>query len=145
MEQIITNTTTINASTFTVWRNLTEPELMRKWMAEQEMNIEVITDWTVGSVIVIKGFHHIEFQNRGRVLRFEPGRLLQYNYLSSISRLADKPENYTSIEYGLVPSGNQTVLTVTVANFPTETIFKHLNFYWLSTPGILKDAIERPR
>jgi hypothetical protein len=37
----------------------------------------------------------------------------------------------------------QTRLTVTVSNFPTETIYKHLAFYWNVTPVILKRMIEK--
>jgi len=56
------------------------------------MEIEVITDWKVGNPIVIQGFHHRKFENQGTVWQFEPTSVLQYDYLSSISGLADKPE-----------------------------------------------------
>lgn len=64
-------------------------------MADPEVGIELITNWKVGSPITIKGFHHIKFENKKTVLQFEPDKVLQYDYLSSLSRLPDKPENYS--------------------------------------------------
>jgi len=124
-----------------VWEALTNPELMKKWMSETEINI--ITDWKVGSPMIIRGnLHGIKFENKGTVLQFEPEKILQYNYLSSISRLPDQPGNYSSIEFRLAPIEDQTALTVLVSNFPTEIIYKHLAFYWNVTLEILKRLIE---
>lgn len=38
-------------------------------IGEPEMGIEIITNWQVGSPIVIKGFHHKKFENKGTVLQ----------------------------------------------------------------------------
>lgn len=111
-------------------------------MAEPAMELEIITSWKTGSPIIIKGFHHMKFENRGTVLQFQPPHLLQYNHLSSLSRLQDKPENYSIITFSLVPLENNTSLTVTLSNFPTEAIFRHLDFYWRTTTEILKKMIE---
>jgi len=124
-----------------VWEALTNPELMKKWMSETEINI--ITDWNVGSPMIIRGdLHGIKFENKGTVLQFEPEKILQYNYLSSISRLPDQPGNYSNIEFRLAPIEDQTALTVLVSNFPTEIIYKHLAFYWNVTLEIFKRLIE---
>ena len=37
---------------------------------------------------------------------------------------------------------NITELTLTLSNFTTETIYKHLNFYWNTTLEVLKNFIE---
>jgi uncharacterized protein YndB with AHSA1/START domain len=131
----------INAPTSKVWETLTNPELMKKWMFETEINI--ITDWQVGSPIAIRGdLHGMNFENTGTVLQFERETLLQYSHLSSLSRLPDKPENHSLLEFRLTPVENQTVLTLTLSNFPTESIYKHLAFYWNVTLEILKRTIE---
>ena len=110
-------------------------------MSETEINI--ITDGKVGSPMIIRGnLHGIKFENKGTVLQFEPEKILQYNYLSSISRLPDQPGNYSSIEFQLALIEDQTALTVLVSNFPTEIIYKHLAFYWNVTLEILKRLIE---
>ena len=121
---------------------MTNPEEMKQWMAEPEMVVEVETDWAVGSPITVRGFHHVRFANTGTVLRFEPTEVLRYSHLSSLSRLPDKPENQSIFEFRLVPVDHSTSLTVTLSGFPTESIFKHLDFYWRGTIGILKKFVE---
>lgn len=143
MTQVVNRTVTIKARPSTVWRTLTDPELIKQWMAEPEMAIEIITDWKVGSTIAVKGFHHISFENKGTVLRFEPNSILQYSHLSSLSRLPDKPENYSVIEFRLTPrEENSTSLTVEITNFPTESIFRHIDFYWRVTIDVIKRFVE---
>jgi uncharacterized protein YndB with AHSA1/START domain len=140
-DKIVTKTVTINAPTSKVWDALTNPELMKKWMFETEINI--ITDWQIGSPIVIRGeLSGKEFENTGTVLQFEPEKLLAYSHRNSISRLPDKSESYAVLEFRLTPIENQTSLTLTVSNFPTESIYKHLAFYWNVALEVLKRQIE---
>lgn len=136
-------TVIINAAAETVWNSLTDFNLMKQWMGESEMNLEITTDWKVDSPIIINGFHHAKFQNRGTVLKYEPNRILEYSHLSSLSRLEDKPENYSILRFELSPLKQQTALTVTIENFPTETIYKHLCFYWRATVEKIKTISER--
>ena len=138
---IFNKTILINAPASRVWDALTNPELMKKWMSETK--IDIITDWKVGNPIVIRGnLNGKNFENNGTVLHFELEKILQYNHLSSLSRLPDKPENYSVLEFRLAPMEDQTTLTLTLSNFPTETIYKHLAFYWNVTLEILKRMIE---
>jgi uncharacterized protein YndB with AHSA1/START domain len=139
--KIVTKTVNIDAPTSKVWEALTNPELMKIWMFEAE--IHIITDWKVGTPIVIRGYMNgKDFENNGIVLQFEPEKILQYSHLSSLSRLPDKPENYSLLEFRLAPMENRTTLTLTLSNFPTESIYKHLVFYWNVTLEILKRMIE---
>jgi len=140
-DKILAKTIKINAPIAKVWDALTNPDLMKKWMSESE--IEIITDWQVGKPFLIRGkLHGIKFENTGRVLQFEPEKLLEYSHLSSLSRLPDKPENYSVIAFSIAPSEDQTTLTLTASNFPTESIYKHVAFYWNVTPEILKRMLE---
>ena len=125
-----------------VWEMLTKPEYMKQWMGENEMDIEIETNWRVGQPIIIRGFHHAKFENRGTVLVYQPNQFLKYNHLSSISRLPDITENYTSIEFRLNQTGGHTSLTITLENFPTESIKQHLDFYWKTTLNIIKNQAE---
>ena len=122
MAQRIEKTIIIKASPSAVWDTLTNPSMMNQWMGEPEMGTEIITDWKVGNPIVIKGIHHIKFENKGTVLQFESNKVLRYNYLSSLSRLPDKHENYSIIEFRLEPVENKTLLSLTLANFPTGVL-----------------------
>ncbi len=145
MNQRYGKTTFIEASPEAVWEALTDPERMAGWMGEPEMGLEIVTDWRIGGEIVIRGFHNGEFENRGDVVRFRPGRSLGYTHLSSVSGLPDEPENHTTIAFELIPSGEGTSLHLSVENFPTDSIYKHMAFYWNATLGVLKKMVERGR
>lgn len=145
MEQRIEKHISIQASPDKVWDYLTKAELINAWMGDEGMEVEVITDWVVGHSILIKGFHHGPFENKGVVIHYEPGKLLQYTHLSSVSRLPDVIENYTVLSFRLKPEEQHTFLSVSAENFPTESIYRHLNFYWAGTLFILKRLIEQSK
>jgi uncharacterized protein YndB with AHSA1/START domain len=126
-----------------VWKYLTNPDLMKQWMGDPEMKIEIITDWKVGNPFIIRGFHHLKFENKGLILQFESEKIFQYSFLSSLSNLADRPDNHTIISFTLVLKEGKTELTVEGTNFPTEVIYKHLEFYWNGTMHLLKEIIEK--
>jgi hypothetical protein len=114
---------------------------MKQWMLHDE--IEIITDWKVNSSIIIRGnLHGHLFVNTGTVMHFEPLQHLAYTHLSSISELPDVPGSYTTLDFTLEAVDNETKLTITCSNFPTESIYKHLLFYWNGTLGILKKLLE---
>ena len=78
----ITETVVIQAPTSVVWQYLTVPNLMKRWMLDVEMAVAIMTDWQVGSPIVMKGqLHGIAFENSGTVLQYEAEKLLQYTHL----------------------------------------------------------------
>lgn len=145
MAQSIEKHILIDAPPETVWDYISKVELMKAWMGEEDMELEVVTDWVVGHPLIIKGFHHGPFENKGVVMQCEPGKLLQYNHLSSVSRLPDVIENYTVMTFRLRAEKQQTFLSVRAENFPTESIYQHLNFYWAGTLFILKQLIEQTK
>jgi hypothetical protein len=69
----------------------------------------------------------------------------RYSHLSSISRLPDEQENYSIVAFRLQPKEDETLLTLTLSNFPTESIYQHLAFYWNVTLETLKKMIEERR
>lgn len=138
----VSHTVLIEAPPERVWMTLTNIREMIAWMAEPEMQLEIDTNWIVGESITIRGFHHAHFENRGLVRQFAPPYHLEYSQLSSISGLADTPENHSIFEFRLDPVGGRTSLTITLRNFPTESIFRHLDFYWRVTVGLLKKFVE---
>src|SRR6478736_4931467 len=141
-EEVISKSIDIHAPVSVVWDVLTNPGLMKQWMAEPEMELTIMTDWKVGNPIVIKGFHHIKFENKGTVLQVEPHKVLRYNYVSSLSRLPDRPENYIVTEFRLTSIENKTTLTIMLSNFATDTIYHHTDFYWKGTIEILRKFAE---
>jgi uncharacterized protein YndB with AHSA1/START domain len=142
MADKFSTTISINSNPARIWTTLTSPEIMTKWIGDPEMKIEVETDWKVNSPIFIRGFHHVEFENKGTVLQFDKETKLSYSHLSSISRLPDKTESYSILEFTLTPNGKFTSLTLDITNFPTESIRKHLEFYWKTTITTIKEFVE---
>lgn len=126
-----------------VWDALTNPDSIRQWMGAPEMRIEVITDWKAGEPILITGFHHVAFENKGAILQFDPEKALRYTHLSSVSRLPDEPASYSVIGFELASVATGTSVTLTVDNFPTEVIFRHLDFYWRTTMELLRKFVEQ--
>jgi uncharacterized protein YndB with AHSA1/START domain len=141
--ETISSTIMIAAPTVAVWQALTDPELVKRWISDDDIRLS--TTWEAGSPLVISGdLHGMPMENKGIVLRFEPEKFLSYNYLCSLSELPDQPENYVIIEFSLAPAGNTAVeLTVTLRNFPTENIYQHSAFYWRATPHLLKAVAEK--
>lgn len=131
----------IEALPLAVWDALVIPDLMKQWMFDSALTIDA--EWRPGGAVVISGdMHGSYFENNGFVLRFEPERFLAYSHLSSLSHLADEPVNYSVLEFCLTEIAGQTRLILTMHNFPTEEIYRHLAFYWLVTMEILKKFIE---
>lgn len=141
--EAMNKTVIINAIPSTVWEFLTNPQLMKKWMFDTE--IDIITDWKVGNPITIRvdDWYKTHLENNGTILAFEPNKRLSYSHLSSLSKLPNNIENYSIIDFSLTTKKDQTALTITLSNFPTETIYKHLAFYWSVTIELLKNVIEQ--
>ena len=141
----IVKSITIAAPLSEVWRCVTEPNMMQDWMSDEA--IEITLGHQAGSPIVIRGLlHGLPFENRGTVLRFEPEQVFAYDYWSTLSRsrLADLPENRTTVRFDLSPGQDATLLAVTLSNFAEPSIGPHASLYWGGTLPILKAAVERP-
>jgi uncharacterized protein YndB with AHSA1/START domain len=146
MNQTFRQTILIDAPIEVVWDSLSIPERMKAWMGEPELEIGVDTDWSVGGTIMIRGHHHVRFENRGTVLEFVPRTRLCYTHLSSLSRLsADEHANYTTLEFSLAPMDDTTSLTLAITGFPTESIFRHMDLYWRGTLEVLRLHAEQHR
>lgn len=143
MEEIISKKVAINAPVAQVWNAVTDIGLMTTWMGGPELDLKIQTSWEPGTPIIISGFHHAPFENKGIVLEYLPEQVVSYNFLSSISRLPDSAENYSVIRFVFEPQGEQTLLLLTITNFPAPTIYHHLNFYWNTTIVMIKKMIEK--
>jgi uncharacterized protein YndB with AHSA1/START domain len=142
MTETFSITITIDASPADVWATLTDPKLMAGWMGEPDMKLEIQTSWKINSPISIRGFHHVKFENKGIVLKYVREQILSYSHLSSVSRLPDSIENYSVLEFVLTPGNKQTTLAISISNFPTEIIQKHLEFYWRGTISKIREYAE---
>ncbi|WP_428660385.1 SRPBCC family protein [Runella sp.] len=130
----------INAPASRVWAILTDPDRIKVWMSEAEINI--ITDWVVGSPIIFQSNVNGKHEYKGVILQLEPEKVFRYSSWSKISRLPDQPENYSLIEFRLTPMENQTTLTVTHSNLIAKAAIEHSNFYWNGTLEIIRQLTE---
>jgi hypothetical protein len=140
----VTKAIEIQAAPAVVWQALTDPARMAAWMSEEPL--EVVTDWSVGGPILIRGLLHgrLRFENRGVVRAFERERALEYSHWSSLSRrtLADLPEHHVGIGLLLRPSGDGTRLELKLSNLGHYAIYGHMNFYWEVSLAVLKRYCE---
>lgn len=132
--------TVINASATTVWEALTKPEIIKQYF----FGTDTITDWKVGSSLIFKGeWQGKKYEDKGTVLKFEPGKLLQYNYWSSMSGIEDKPENYVTVTYFVSNEKDKTLLTISQENIPDEKMKEHSEQNWKKVLNNLKDLLEK--
>ena len=141
LQPTLTKQIEINAPPSKVWSTFTNPEQIKLWMLDTE--VEVISDWKLGSPIVFRGdLHGLAFENKGVILQYQPDQVLEYTFWSTLSELPDTPENYSVINFVLTELGNQTLITLTVSNLINYTILKHHEFYWGVTLNEMKKLIE---
>jgi len=105
-DHIVKKEITIKAEPSVVWDALTNPEKTKKYF----FNCEVFSDWKEGSSITFKGrmFLVIPIKLRGRILKAEPGKLLQYTLKNS----GDKSASSTVTDK-LTYQNGKTTLSVT--------------------------------
>ncbi|GLQ98201.1 SRPBCC family protein [Dyella mobilis] len=125
-----------------VWKHLVDLHSMREWLGGDDYSVEVETTWVPGSTIVIRGRHHLSFENTGVVLAFQPCEELSFTHCSSLSRLPDQPSSDTKLSFVIQADGDRTVLKFEASGFPTVAIYRHLHFYWAGTLDIFKRHVE---
>ena len=132
-------TITVNAPMSKLWEALTNPSLIKQYL----FGTEVTTDWQVGSPITYKGeWQGKTYEDKGKILEIEPGKLLVSTFWSSLSGLPDIPENYKTVRYELSTEGNGTRLTITQDNNDTQEEADHSEQNWNSVLGGMKKLLE---
>jgi uncharacterized protein YndB with AHSA1/START domain len=130
----------IQATNAKVWEALTQPELIRQYL----FGTEVTTDWQVGSPIRYKGvWQGKAYEDKGKVLQLEPGKLIVSSFWSSLEGEADIPENYKIVRYELLDEGGGTRLTIVQDNNATEEDARHSEQNWKMVLGGIKALLER--
>src|SRR5262245_26314307 len=114
---IATATMNIGVPTDRVWTALVTPEAIKKYF----FGTNVISDWKEGSPIVWKGeWQGKAYEDKGTILKFAPGRTLQFTHFSPLSGLADKAENYHTVTIELADEGTATRVALSQDNNRTE-------------------------
>lgn len=130
---------TIDAISAKVWEAITTPELIKKYL----FGTNVTSDWKEGSTITYQGeFNGVKYHDKGIIIKFEPEKIFQSTYWSSMSGKEDRPENYNLVTYTLEELGDQTVLTITQDNNATEEAKNHSTENWKMVLAKLKEVVE---
>jgi len=132
-------TITINAPASKVWDAITKPDLIKQYL----FGTEVATDWQVGSPITYKGtWEGKTYEDKGKILQVEPGRLLVSTYWSSFLGVSDIPENYQTVRYELSAESDGTRLTITQDNNDTQEAAAHSEQNWEMVLDSIKKLLE---
>jgi uncharacterized protein YndB with AHSA1/START domain len=124
---------TIHAPIEKVWDGLTNPEWVKKYF----FGTTLVTTWQPNSPIYFRGeWEGKPYEDKGTVLKFEPNKMLVYNYHSSWSDLEDRLENRQIITYRVKSKGNSTILTISQSNIDTLEKKIHSAQNWA---GLLKE------
>ncbi len=148
---LVPSSIAIAAPPAAVWHALVDPDASRLWRGA-----EFVTDWQAGSSLVIRrAFGSKTVEDRGLVTEAAAPLRLSYRFLSSISHLPDRPENYSSVTMTLTPIATGTELAIihtvpdasgTAEKSATSGLDmsgeKHVAFYWRSTLPLLRDLVE---
>jgi uncharacterized protein YndB with AHSA1/START domain len=130
----------IEATRETVWSLLTStgshPEIM--------FGAEVVSDWNVGDDIRWRGeWNGSTFEDKGKVLEFEPPRRLVVTHFSPMSGQPDAPENYHELVYTLTETPKGTHLELSQDNNPDQNAAQHSSDNWRAMLEGVKAVAER--
>ena len=121
------------------WKALVDPEFVRQYM----FSVDVVSEWKEGSTITWKGeWQGRHYEDRGRILRMEPERLLQYSHFSPLSVPPDVPEQYHTVTITLSEDGAFTLLLLIQDNNPIEASRDHSQKNWEMMLGKLEELLE---
>jgi uncharacterized protein YndB with AHSA1/START domain len=136
---IATQSIVINAPAAKVWVALVTPEMIKQYL----FGTEAVSDWKVGSQIRYRGvWNGKTYEDKGTILKLVPGQVLETTYWSSMSGLADVPENYKKVTYALTSGKGGTTLTITQDNNATEEEKNHTEQNWKMVLDGLKRLVE---
>ena len=131
--------TEVAADAQRVWEALTDPDQVAQYM----MGSRVETDWQVGSPITWSGeMDGKPYQDKGEVLRADPGWLLEVTHYSPLMGQEDRPENYHTVRYELAQSETGTVVTLTQDGCTDEEQAEQFSQSWQGMLDGMKRVVE---
>jgi uncharacterized protein YndB with AHSA1/START domain len=129
----------INAPVGDVWKALTDPALIKQYY----LGVDTIGQWKEGNTIIFKGeWQGKKVEGKGRVLQLEDEKILKHSYLSNVSGLEDRPENYHKVTYRLAPQNGSTELILTEENLQTKEMQQQSAKLWDMILNNLKVLLE---
>jgi uncharacterized protein YndB with AHSA1/START domain len=132
----------VDANADQVWQALTSPQAIKRYM----FGTTVESEWTVGSNIVWRGeFKGKRYEDKGKILRLEPGKLLAYSHYSPLSGLPDTSKSYHSVMIELSEQDGHTHVSLSQDNNPSAEARTESENNWRKMLEGLKEVVESPR
>ena len=132
-------TATIHTPVSKVWQALVNPDIIKQYL----FDTDVISDWKVGSPITYRGeWQGKPFEDKGKILKVEPEKLLMSTHWSPLSGVPDIPENYHTVTYNLLDKGDSTEVTITQDNNASEEEKEHSEQNWKAVLEGMKKLLE---
>ncbi len=130
---------TIHAPVSKVWQALVNPEIIKQYL----FDTDVISDWKEGSPILYRGeWQGKSFEDKGKILRIEPERMLVSTHWSPLSGAPDTSENYHTVTYTLSDKGDSTEVTIAQDNNASEEEKEHSEQNWRAVLAGMKNLLE---
>jgi uncharacterized protein YndB with AHSA1/START domain len=131
--------TTIDAPVAKVWRALVTPALIKRYM----FGTTVESSWKEGGPIVWKGeWKGKPYEDKGVILRQDPGRTLSYSHWSALSGAADTPENRHTVTIELSGEGGKTHVSLEQDNNKTPQERDESQKNWVVMLEGMKKVVE---
>ena len=131
--------TEVSASPERVWIAMTDPDQVAQYM----MGSRVDTDWKPGSPITWSGeWEGKPYQDKGKILVAEPGRVLEVTHYSPLARDEDVPEDYHTVRYELSPAEDGTSVSLTQGGCEIEEQAAQFAQNWSGMLDGLKKVAE---
>lgn len=132
-------TTTINAPRSDIWDALTTPESIKQYM----FGTDVTSKFYEGSPIVWRGeWQGKVYEDKGKVMKVDPGRVFQFSHYSPLSGLPDRPDNYHIVTIELIDKGGEVKVVLTQDKNLTEEARQHSEKNWQMVLDALKQLVE---
>src|ERR1043166_1080843 len=136
---VATVETDIRAPRSAVWRALTDPDEIEKYM----FGSRVETDWKPGSRITWKGeYEGKTYEDKGEILEVVEERRLKVTHFSPLSGKEDAPENYHTLVYELKENDGKTHVSLSRDNNPSKEAADHSRANWEKMLAALKEVVE---
>jgi uncharacterized protein YndB with AHSA1/START domain len=130
----------ISASPAQVWKALTDPGQIKKYM----FGTDVETDWREGSPIKWKGeYEGKSYEDKGEIVEVDPGRRLRVTHFSPLSGQDDVPENYHTVTYEIEERQDTTYVRLSQDNNASAEAAEHSRGNWEMVLAGLKEVVER--
>lgn len=129
----------VDAPTSKVWDALVNPAMIKQYM----FGTTAASDWKPGSPITFSGeWQGKPYEDKGVILRAEPGRVLEYTHYSPLSGQPDVPENYHTVTIELSEQNDGTTVVLSQDNNATEQEREHSEKNWAGVLAGLKKLLE---